>query len=28
MFEKKVNLIVPVAILIHGTPLSMFDSVM
>lgn len=28
MFEKKVNLIVPVAVLIHGTPLSMFDSVM
>ena len=26
MFEKKMNLIVPVAI--HGTPLSMFDSVM
>jgi hypothetical protein len=26
MFEKKMNLIVPVAK--HGTPLSIFDSVM
>lgn len=26
MFEKKMNMIVPVAV--NGTPLSMFDSVM